>query len=335
MTWQFVSKMRRSQSTAPSAQRFRFRPKVDRLEERTLLTIYNFALDPTQSAMTLSGTIQTPIGNGPLQEQAAGSLTTAYEGTVEVDLSNPNITVIPDGTNVVADISGNWQPAQGGGSGSDPANYGGKGTISFVSALAAVRSFSATAASGPEQLTGDDGQGDVSFSSDQTLTIITGNVDYSYSAGIFGSGHGSQDASGYSAQNQATDGTITYDQVSTATLVAPVYVNYVVTFHTSLGDVTANLIIQGQLVGYAPFPSVVGGFRLGSTSLGATPLSLNDGSVHSSPAPSTGTLDTSTAVQAGQPNQLADDMGVHALGNNSAAVDSLAIQDGLAVELFS
>src|SRR5262245_56431606 len=47
MTWQFFSK-RRPPRVTPAAQRFRYRPKLDGLEERTLLTVHFFTVDPTQ-----------------------------------------------------------------------------------------------------------------------------------------------------------------------------------------------------------------------------------------------------------------------------------------------
>jgi hypothetical protein len=285
--------------------------------------------------MALSGTIMSPIGNGTLQEQAPGSLVTTFEGTVQVDITRPNITVLSAGTNVFGDISGSWQPDVGGVAGSSPANYGGKGSISFASALVAIRNFSATASGGPERVTGVDHNGNVFFNSDETLTILSGNADYSYSAGIFGSGHGSQDASGYYAQNQAGNGYINYDGVSTLTLVAPIYVNYTVTFSTPIGNVTANLIVTGTLVGYASYPSVDGSISLGGTPLGTITPAMSDGSGLHNPTASPAIQDISTTVQADKLNLVADGAAFYTLGSNAAAVDSLALSDGLAVELFS
>jgi hypothetical protein len=337
MIWQFVSKKLHKRSAQPLAQQFRFRPKLDGLEDRTLLTVHVFTLDPTQSSLTLSGTIETSLGNGTLMQQGPGSLTTTYEGTVAVDVGRfaSSIAFLGSNSSVVADNSGSWQPLPGGGSGSAPANYGGQTSISFASALAAVRSLTVTASTNAEPMTPDSSGTGYDFTSDQTLSIVTGNLDYHYSAGIFGSGGGTTSVAGYSAQNQASHGYIFGDGVSQLTLQAPIAVTYTATFSTPIGNVTATLHINGQIVGHSTFPSVVGGFGIGDASLGTALPLAKGGTGLVSLATTNDTLSSSTDGLAGTPARLSDSTGMHAFLSNPTAVDSLAISDGLAVELFS
>src|SRR5207302_7532329 len=76
-----------------------------------------------------------------LLPQGAGSLTSSYTGSVRADwdLDAGTININPAGTVLSAGITGNWQPLAGGGSGSAPANYGGKLTVLFITANAALR----------------------------------------------------------------------------------------------------------------------------------------------------------------------------------------------------
>ncbi len=99
-------------------------------------TVFN--LVSNQSEITLSGTvIQSAI-----QEQAPGSMTTHFTGTINADVTGTTIQFTGGGL-IVAETNGSWQPLPGGGSGSAPACYGGKGTISLgffsVTAVGAVR----------------------------------------------------------------------------------------------------------------------------------------------------------------------------------------------------
>jgi hypothetical protein len=262
MNWKLFSKVRRS----PTVQRFRFRPNLVGLEDRTLLSVVSFAIDPTQSTLTLSATFQTPLGNTTLQQQGPGSLSTSYEGQltadVEVDPVNGNtITFMqdPNQNDSFADISGSWAPLPGGGAGNAPANYGGQGSISFVSAQTALRNLTAYMDSGGNPMgMYANGDGSFGFSSTQNLIISGGGADYRYSAGIFGSGGGNLDLTNQTAQNQGADAYFLPDDADGIyIMVTPVHVEYTRTFSTPVGDVTAHLVIDGSLTSYGPEPSMV------------------------------------------------------------------------------
>jgi hypothetical protein len=245
MNWRLFAKTRRLQSS-----RQQFRPVLHRLEDRTVPTAYSFALDPTQSALTLSATIMTPLGNGTLQEQAPGSLTTSYEGniTADVDLGGQTITFLqdPNGNDSYADINGNWEPGRGGTPGtSDLADYGGQGMISIASAKVAVRDITAAMTSDPTALNSDG-----TFASNQTMVITGGSADYSYHIPIFGDGGGNFDLTGQSSQQDPSTAAGTLVISGTVyTLVLPVNVTITRTFHSPIGDLTAVLNVQGALVG--------------------------------------------------------------------------------------
>jgi len=90
---------------------------------------YVFAVDPNNSSVTLGGFAEVVLfGVFPFSEQASGALTTAYSGTITVDLDdfqNPG-TVSFLSADLVAHVNGQWQPNDGG-TGLAPAgdgNYG-------------------------------------------------------------------------------------------------------------------------------------------------------------------------------------------------------------------
>jgi hypothetical protein len=100
--------------------------------------IVNLTIDSSASSLALSGQINAPtIGqpNKAYVAQGAGSLTTTYSGTINIDLQPGTIQLL-SGSSIVAANSGNWSPAPGpggptddpvgsfGAAGSTPANYG-------------------------------------------------------------------------------------------------------------------------------------------------------------------------------------------------------------------
>src|SRR5262249_40595538 len=125
-------------------QQWSYRPNLVTLEDRVLLSVTSgvFALDQVNSSLTLSGT----FAGANIHQQATGSLTTKYMGTLvaQWDLSAKTIQFIAAGTAATALNSGTWQPNVNGGSGSAPANYGGKVTILFITGYAAVRNLVAS-----------------------------------------------------------------------------------------------------------------------------------------------------------------------------------------------
>ena len=104
-----------------------------------------FAVDQTQSQITLSGAIVTFSGlfSAPLSTQGPGSLVTAYSGNINAVVAGSAIQFTGSST-ICAQTNGLWQPAPGGASGSGLANYAGQAQawIPFVgtnTAFAALR----------------------------------------------------------------------------------------------------------------------------------------------------------------------------------------------------
>jgi len=103
-----------------------------------------FTIDAVRSQIVLSGSI-TAAGfvSVPIVQQGPGSLVASYDGTLNAVMDNQSIEFTGAST-IVARITGNWQPASGGTSGSHPANYGARAEVrlpfgSKVSAVAALR----------------------------------------------------------------------------------------------------------------------------------------------------------------------------------------------------
>src|ERR1700748_2666472 len=78
-----------------------------------------FTIDPTQSSLTLSGSAVTFT----FTQQAAGSLTTVYNGTIQVT-QTPGTIQFTGQSLITAQTNGSWKPLAGGGNGSAPADYG-------------------------------------------------------------------------------------------------------------------------------------------------------------------------------------------------------------------
>ena len=97
-----------------------------------------FTIDPARSAITLSGN----VAGATLLEQAAGSLTTPFSGSLQLDVT-PTSVQFTGGSAVVPVEAHNWEPGQRGVAGSAPASYGAKGSLVIVifpaTAVAATR----------------------------------------------------------------------------------------------------------------------------------------------------------------------------------------------------
>jgi hypothetical protein len=223
-----------------------YRPDVILLEDRVMLSATStvFSLDQNSSSLTLSGT----FAGANLQTQGTGSLTTKYMGTLATqwDLTAHTLSFVQAGTAATALNSGTWQPAVGGGSGSAPANYGGRVTIIIITGYAAVRGLVAATSSGALALSG--GGPSYSFPSTQTLTITAGAADYN--AGTFGSGRA--DLSNNSATNTASAGTFQDLGNGMYRVTGPVNV----TINKTIGGQNAVLHIIGTIVANATIPVV-------------------------------------------------------------------------------
>jgi hypothetical protein len=91
-----------------------------------------FTLDTNQSSLTVSGTVQ----GAAIAQQAPGSLTTKYAGTLQATQTG-NTIQFPGLSLITALNSGNWQPLADGSAGLAPANYG--ASISLVAGFVKVK----------------------------------------------------------------------------------------------------------------------------------------------------------------------------------------------------
>lgn len=78
-----------------------------------------FTIDPSQSRITLSGTVEGLV----FSAQQLGSLTTTYTGNLNATDSGSTIQFTGSST-IAAITNGIWQPGMGGAAGSAPADYG-------------------------------------------------------------------------------------------------------------------------------------------------------------------------------------------------------------------
>jgi hypothetical protein len=268
MFWSWLQTTRKTDKVRKHSPRSPYRPRLEGLEDRTLLSV-NFVVDPSVSRLTLSG----DLGGTPIQQQGAGSLVTSYTGTINAsyDQANGLITFNAAGTNVVANNSGTWQPAVGGGSGSAPANYGGQITIAFVTARAAVRNFAANVTSSALNV---DGSGNFPVNS-LTLTTTAGTADYN--AGIIGSGTAS--IAGQSATNAATTSGSVVNTPGGGPGDFDLSVPIDITITQVVQGMTAHLRAMGTVTAHAQTPviSLNGYSAFLDTTSGATSTPMTDG----------------------------------------------------------
>ncbi len=185
---------------------------IEPLECRRLFAVTTFDIDPTRSFVSLDA---RALGES-LDSQSSGSLRAAYEGSIQVDLDSDTIEFISEGTDIIAQSKGNFDP------GSGPANYAGEAEGPFGIDLgeAAVRGLRLTVDSAPISLTST---GEESFrftSGGQNISVTDGILEYD----ILGS-DGTRELDGNSVDNDGAAATIvTADGVTTLTL--PVKITY-------------------------------------------------------------------------------------------------------------
>src|SRR5262249_33209335 len=122
-----------------SASGLRYRPTLDTLEDRTLLSQVVFTELQSQSPLALSGT----IAGKDMQQQGTGSLTTTYFGTflADIDLSKGTIIFIGTGNDFCAADTGSWAPLPDGSNGTAPAIYGVQVDIRGQAFMGAIRDY--------------------------------------------------------------------------------------------------------------------------------------------------------------------------------------------------
>jgi hypothetical protein len=199
-----------------------------------------FTIDPTQSSLTLSGSI---LGS-TFTPQGAGSMTTVYTGTIQVT-QTPDTIQFTGQSLITAQTNGSWKPLAGGGNGSAPADYGAAASSAVGTVNAAFRSILLDVTSAPVTVT--NGQFDPSGLTFLFPASATSAIDYRSSIAS-----GSKHATGNAANNVADLSTI-----STAGNVQTLTIGVNVQFTFSLinsGDTIVN--VAGQIVA-TNSPSVV------------------------------------------------------------------------------
>jgi hypothetical protein len=268
----FFTKAHRSRKLATRSRGLAFRPKVEALEDRCLLSTTKtiFMLDPPDltppdpqnkiNALTLSGVQGTTLD--PQVDPAhpeRNSLLTTYSGKMRADWNvQPPMKTIQfveqNGIVAVTANSGDWMPQSGGGTafdpGKGPASYGATTVVMGLTVLIAIREwhdpdpmvapvpFSTTTTSGALALSGPDGM--FTFPSTPTFKIVGGAADVN--AGLVG--HGSVNAAGATANDMASAD-------STFTLVASgmyrIQLNVDATFDLAVGDNVVHINAKGKL----------------------------------------------------------------------------------------
>jgi len=177
----------------------------------------DFTIDPTQSSVALSGDVAAIT----FKEQAPGSLSTSYSGTITLGLTDATVQITAGAMN--AAVSGDWLPGPNGQGGAAPADYGAQASIPFGTATAALRNILLDLSSPTATLTnGSFDAGSIVFSFSATSA-----AKLDYNAGFLGSG--STNLAGNATNKTATIATLT-SVGGTDTLV----INIDATFKASL-----------------------------------------------------------------------------------------------------
>jgi hypothetical protein len=224
-----------------------------------------FTLDPTRSSITLSGS----ASGAALKPQAAGSLTTAFEGTIVLDVGAVEVN-FPGGSRVIAQELNSWQPGPAGADGSATASYGGKATIGSgffsVSAVAATRRLSFDMLSAPLSFAGG------SFNADglQFRFVETNNPVLDYRTTGLLSQRDSQALKGLATNKVAgASSLVTVGKVQTLTI--PVDAAY--RFELLVPDDSV-LQLTGQIVATRTIPDGAPEIVIAPVAPGATSMSL-------------------------------------------------------------
>lgn len=89
--------------------------------------VVTFDVDPVRSQLALSGT----TSGSTLVQQAPGSMSTTFSGTILADVTDSQIKFV-GGSLVKGADSGSYEPAPGGATGTAPAAFGAKATVTVV-----------------------------------------------------------------------------------------------------------------------------------------------------------------------------------------------------------
>jgi hypothetical protein len=213
---------------------------------RPVLGQGSLAIDQPSSTMVASGT----VAGATIVQQGPGSLSTTYTGNVGVSTLNLNagtLTFDSTTTSLNASNSGNWSPLAGGAVGTAPANYGGRANVSIIISTTtvdlAVRNAAVDFSGSPTVTLTPTGPGTYTFPANQTVTFLSGSVDYRDSAGLVTPG--TSDLTGQSGTNSpAGPATFTSLGGNLFSLSYPVDATINTTITTG---VTATIRIQGTI----------------------------------------------------------------------------------------
>jgi hypothetical protein len=292
MAWNLFAALPKSLKNAKRSRRPTFRPVVQILEDRWVPAKVIATLDSAVSTLTLSGT--TSFGN--LAQQGAGSLTTHYHGTIAFDydpvMHTATFLGAADGTNIVAENSGNWQPMPGGASGSAPANYGAEVVVLFMPQYAAMRNLvSATSSASPVSVAGG------TFNASQlSFTIISGNFDYA--APLFGQ-MGSSALSGTGSNMTSTPGSFTDHGNGAYDLTVPIDFS----MSGMLGTVgTYTITVTGSVTAHAHIPVVTPSAFSAAFVAGGGPVSVTSSATTITTTNTSNVLSSVTATLSPNPD---------------------------------
>jgi hypothetical protein len=266
MNWQCFPKSLHRPTSPTLSRHLRYQPTLSPLEDRTLPSTATLAIDPTQSSLSITGTVTIGTTTVSLVEQAPGSLTTTYEGAIHVDIDPVGHTInfLNDGvTAITADNSGSWQPLPGGASGNAPANYGSMFTYLGTNLTALRNVVDGMSTSTPVSLLRAGlGYGVFYFPSTQNFVVNTGDLDYNTTF----VGQGTLNFAGLGGTNQANAGLVYADGAGDFILTVPV--NVVITDNITGGSF--QITVAGSLTAYGSYdPPNVAGFSQVVSHLGA------------------------------------------------------------------
>jgi hypothetical protein len=274
MNWKVFAQALRLVNRRVSTPSVRYRPYLDSLEDRTVLSTIVFNEVQSQSILTLSGT----VAGKKLKPQGPGALTTTYFGTFEanIDEANGSIRFMQTGNDFCAANTGNWVPLEDGSGGTAPAIYGFQMKRHQVVLQAAIRDFHMNADTGGASLPlyqNDDGS--FGFPSAQNIAISAGSGTYAQST----LGHGPLNFGGLHATNQAGDGQL-IDNGHTLTITVPISVS----MSGTISGIDFTLNVNGQIVGTANTPAPNGAGHSGRDAALGVALGSSTHSVRSATA---------------------------------------------------
>jgi hypothetical protein len=203
----------------------------------------SLTLNQPSSTLVATGTVAT----APITQQGAGSLSTTYSGAVGVSTFNPGaltLSIDSTSTSFTAAVSGNWAPMANGVAGTAPADYGGLANLTITTVDFAIRNAVFNISGSPTVSLTQSTPGNYTFPANQSLSFLSGSLDYRDSAGLVTPG--SIDLTGQSGTNSpSVAATLQNMSGNIYSLSYPVNLTVIQTITTG---VTATITVQGTIV---------------------------------------------------------------------------------------